>query len=353
MLPILVSVFAALPVFKPPDKFEPEWLVPADVNWKAGASYVAINTVTGKRYEGESVNFHKRHNNHKNNPFNANKKNKQKKFYNSIRKHGFDKFDFYFRRKFIFVGLEKLNKEEKEAFYARFKAAYLHPCETYWIRRLNLIKDGYNSKESGEGGAGHVFTEEQKARMSAAQMGNTNCPTKPVTRCKILKDGKTHQKVRLTRYESARAAGAANPGIDHGHISKCCHNRKDHKSAGGYLWWHCKEDDVYDEDIMVKWVGNLPGTPSTICNQAIISKLKLANDDYLEQWHVSMHEGGRTLSTADKKVDQGSISRCCSGERKRHQGYQFRKVTTEKRADFDKDGKRIINSKKRKRLSPI
>ena len=187
MLPLLVSVFAALPVFKPPDSFEPEWLVPADPTFKGGANYVAINTVTGKRYEGESVKFHNRHNNHKNDPFNANLKDKQKKFYNSIRKHGFDKFDFYFRHKFIFVGLEKLSPTERKAFNKKFKAAYLHPCETYWIRRHNLINDGYNSKESGEGGAGHVHTDEEKANISAALMGHTNTPTKPVTRCEITR----------------------------------------------------------------------------------------------------------------------------------------------------------------------
>ena len=144
----MVPVSGPLPVFKPPDSFEPEWLVPADPKLTVGANYVAINKVTGKRYEGESVNFHNRHNEHKNDPFNASKKDTQKKFYNSIRKHGFDKFDFYFRHKFIFEGLEKLNEIERKAFYKKFKAAYLHPCETYWIRRLNLIEDGYNLKES-------------------------------------------------------------------------------------------------------------------------------------------------------------------------------------------------------------
>jgi group I intron endonuclease len=334
MLPLLVSVFATLPVFKPPDSFEPEWLVPADTSFTGGANYVAINKVTGKRYEGESVKFHKRHNNHKNDPFNAKLKEKQKKFYNSIRKHGFEKFDFYFRHKFIFVGLEKLNREEKKAFYAAFKAAYLHPCETYWIRRHNLIKDGYNLKESGEGGAGHVFTDEQKARMSASQ------PKKPVTRCKILQDGETHQKVRLTRYDGCHAAERANPGAGSENISRCC--LKNRKSTGGYLWWHCKDTDVYDKDIMVKWVGEVPGL-----EQAVISKLKLPNG-YLEQWHDSMGEGGRTLSTADKTVYQTAISMCCLGKRKSHQGYQFRRVTTEKKEDFP-DGKRIVNTKKRKR----
>ena len=78
--------------------------------------------------------------------------------------------------------------------------------------------------------------------------------------------------------------------------------------------------------------------------------------DYLEQWHDSMHEGGRTLSTADKTVDSGNISKCCSGKLKTHRGYEFRRVTTEKRKDFDKDGKRTVphnhlykNTKKRKR----
>ena len=65
MLPIQVSVFVALPVFKPPEAFEPEWLVPADASFTGGANYVAINKVTGKRYEGESVNFYKRYGEHK------------------------------------------------------------------------------------------------------------------------------------------------------------------------------------------------------------------------------------------------------------------------------------------------
>lgn len=337
MEPIVVPVSGPLPVFKPPDSFEPEWLVPADPKLTVGSNYVAINKVDGKRYEGESVNFHNRHNDHKKHPFNASKKDKQKKFYNAIRKHGFEKFDFYFRHKFIFEGLEKLNEIERKAFYKKFKAAYLHPCETYWIRRLNLIKDGYNLKESGEGGAGHVYTDEQKARMSASQIG---IGAKPVTRCEILEDGET-QKVRLTRYESATAAERANPRASQANISKCCLEKR--KSAGGYLWWHCKETDVYDKVITVERVGNLPQVVS-----AIISKLKLPNS-YLEQWHDSQHEAGLTLSTAEKTVHETHISKCCSGKAKTHAGYEFRRVTTEKRKDFDEDGKRRITIKKRKR----
>jgi hypothetical protein len=171
---------------------------------------------------------------------------------------------------------------------------------------------------------------------------------KPVTRCEILEDGETRQKVRLTRYESATAAEAANPGVSHTRIAECCLKRKDCKSAGGYLWWHCEEDDVYDKDIMVEWKGNLPQIK---VRSAIISKLKLLNGDYLEQWHESQKEAGRTLSTADKKVDNNAVSMCCSSKRKTHQGYEFRRVTTEKRKEFDEQGKRIINTNKRKRKS--
>ena len=342
MLPILVLVHAALPVFKPPEEFEPEWLVPADPKFKGGASYVILNLVNGKRYEGETVNFKNRYESHLHTMKNKNAKGHDKYLYRAMRYYGIENFRFYFRRTFVFEGLEKLSKTEKQAFNKKFKAAYLHPCETYWIRKLGLMdrSKGYNRKETGEGGAGHVWTDEQKAKISAAAV------KKPVTRCKILKDGDTQQKVRLTRYESARAAEAANPGACFQHISACCLERKGFSSAGGYLWWFCEEDDVYDEDITVEWVGNVPGTSR---NQAIISKLKLPNGDYLEQWHDSMTKAGLTLSTADKKFSQGNISSCCSGRLKTHGGFQIRKVTTEKRKDFDEDGKRIINSKKRKR----
>ena len=346
MKPIVLSVFGPLPVWKPPGASEPELLAPADTKCTHGANYAAINQITNKRYDGESVNFRQRYNSHKNQAFNQNCVGYNSHFHRSIRKYGFENFKWFFRQTFVFKGLKTLSDTERQAFYAKIKAEFLYPCETYWIRRLELLnpKKGYNKKESGEGGAGHVYTDEQKARMSAAQMG---IGTKPVTRCKILEDGKTHQKVRLTRYDGCSAAGRGNQGAGFTDISKCCLHRKGYKSAGGYLWWFCKEDDIYDKDIMVEWVGNLPGTPSTSCNQAVISKLKLA-EGYLEQWHDSMSEGALTLSTDDKRVFASCISSCCSGRLKTHGGYTFRKVTTEKKEDFP-DGKREILVKKRKR----
>ena len=86
MLPILVSVFATLPVFKPPDSFEPEWLVPADASFTGGANYVIYNTINGKRYEGETVNFKDRHYNHMRNMNNENAKCHNYRLYCSMRK---------------------------------------------------------------------------------------------------------------------------------------------------------------------------------------------------------------------------------------------------------------------------
>ena len=64
MLPILVPVSGPSPVFKSPDDFEPEWLVPADASFTGGANYVILNLNNGKRYEGETVCFKDRHYNH-------------------------------------------------------------------------------------------------------------------------------------------------------------------------------------------------------------------------------------------------------------------------------------------------
>ena len=54
-----------------------------------------------------------------------------------------------------------------------------------------------------------------------------------------------------------------------------------------------------------------------------------------------MHEGGRTLSTADKKVDRQHFQ-VLQWQAQSHRGYEFRRVTTEKRKDFDEDGKRTV-----------
>jgi hypothetical protein len=112
MLPILVSVFATLPVFKPPDSFEPEWLVPADPTFTGGANYVIYNTINGNRYEGETVCFKDRHYKHMRTMKNENAEGHEYYLYRSMRKYGIENFRFYFRRTFRFEGRETPLKEK-------------------------------------------------------------------------------------------------------------------------------------------------------------------------------------------------------------------------------------------------
>lgn len=326
MLPIVVFVHAALPVWTPPEEFGPEWLTPADANFQGGALYAAINKINGKRYEGETVNFYNRYRSHKSNAFNRNHKDYNYHFYRSIRKYGFENFMFYFRKKFVFKGLEELSKEERKAFFKAFKESYLHPCETFWIKYHDTMNEskGYNKKESGEGGMGHICTEKTKAKISLAV-------SKPVTRCEIIQDYGLTQKVRLTSYMSSSAA-ARKTGVNQGNISMCCQNHEGFFSRGGYIWWFTKETDIFGEDIIVPRVGNVPGTSQ---NHAVISVLPLGNGLAVEQWHNGMNKAARELSQAlSKKFNHSSISACCLGKIKRHCGHNFRRVTTEAMEDF-------------------
>ena len=165
------------------------------------------------------------------------------------------------------------------------------------------------------------------------RVGDMPGSNKPVTCCEILEDGETHQKVKLTSYDGCCAAGAA-LGIANTSISACCLGKR--KSAGGYLWWFSKEDEVFGECTLPR-VGDVPGQ-----EQAVISVLSLGDGQADEQLHASMSESGHTLSATGKKFSHGAISRCCSRERRSHQGYNFRLRTTEKREDFDKNFKRTV-----------
>lgn len=206
--------------------------------------------------------------------------------------------------------------------------------ERYWIAEYHASdpKYGFNMNEGGAGPTKH--TSEAKAKMSAALMG---MGSKPVTCCEILEDGEM-QKVKLTSYESATAA-EADLGIDNTNISACCHGKRN--SAGGYLWWFTKEDEVFGERTLLR-VGDVPMPGNEMRMQAVISVLSRGNGQADEQLHASMSESKRTLSATGKKFSIGAISGCCRHERKSHQGYNFRRVTTEKREDFGADFKRTV-----------
>tara|TARA_Y100000992_G_scaffold218083_1_gene150776 strand:- start:51 stop:992 length:942 start_codon:yes stop_codon:yes gene_type:complete len=230
------------------------------------------------------------------------------------------------------------------------KGGDLNKRERYWIAKYNADDPeyGYNSNPGGSGPAGGFKHSAQS--LENMRIGNQK-RYKPVTSCTIIEDYGETQLCSFVLYPSGRAA-SADTGIDDSRLSFCCKNPKGRYSGCGRYWWYTNEHDVSGErevprvgDKLVDW------------RQAVVSVFPLGDGNALEQIHASHSKASTTLSSATgKKVLQGNLSSCCRRERTSHQGYHFRKVTTEKREDFDEDGKRIVKyqpelytTKKRKR----
>lgn len=131
-----------------------------------GVVYLAQNKTTWKVYVGKTINFKDRMKSYKG----LHCKN-QIKFYNALKKYGFEDFTFTIIAKASC--LETLNA-----------------IEIYNIARYRSIEDnyGYNLTEGGDGGSmskeslekmiktntGRKYSSETKAKMSNSQKGNTN-----------------------------------------------------------------------------------------------------------------------------------------------------------------------------------
>lgn len=109
-----------------------------------GIIYVATNKQNGKRYVGQTINFTKRLNGHKNSKLNF-------PFGNAIRKYGLDGFDFL---------------------TLRYNSEYLDFWESHWIEHLSTLHpNGYNLMT---GGAAPKHVEETKKKISEAKSGPLN-----------------------------------------------------------------------------------------------------------------------------------------------------------------------------------
>jgi group I intron endonuclease len=113
--------------------------------------YRLTNTITGLSYVGQTrCAVHKRAINHKAQA-NSPKAKSQTPMYRAIRKHGWDAFT-----------VETLETLEPGSSQEDLNAA-----ETLWIARAGTLSPaGYNLTSGG--GAGHVFSDASKARMSAS-----------------------------------------------------------------------------------------------------------------------------------------------------------------------------------------
>lgn len=230
------------------------------------------------------------------------------------------------------------------------KGGDLDERECHWIAQYNAgdPEYGYNSNPGGSGPAGgYTHTAQSLENM---RIGNQK-RFKPVTSCTIIEDYGETQLCSFVLYPSGQAA-AADSGIHDSRLSFCCKNPVGRYSGRGRYWWYTNEHDVSGERVVPR-VGDKP----VDWRQAVISVLPIGGRKALEQIHAGQSIASRTLSSATgKKVLQGNLGLCCSRHRTSHQGYHFRKVTTEKREDFDEDGKRIVKyqpelytTKKRKR----
>ena len=109
-----------------------------------GIIYIATNKENGKRYVGQTINFTKRLNGHKNNKHNN-------YFDNAIKKYGLDGFDIL---------------------KIRYDFEYLDFWEAHWIEHLNTLHpNGYNLMT---GGAAPKHSEETKKKISEAKSGPLN-----------------------------------------------------------------------------------------------------------------------------------------------------------------------------------
>lgn len=130
--------------------------------------YKATNRITGKSYIGYSSNWKSRKRLHKHH---ANLGDKNYLFYNSIRKHGFDSFNW----EIIYQSKDKLHTLEK--------------MENYFIEQFNTLSpNGYNMKTGGGGGN---LSEESRNKISKSRKG-IKFSEEHINNLRISHQGKKH-----------------------------------------------------------------------------------------------------------------------------------------------------------------
>lgn len=112
-----------------------------------GVIYCYYCISTGKKYIGQTSNEEKRKKEHI-----RKSKNKRNKFYNAVRKYGWENF--------IYGVIEECDislLNDKEIFYVNFYDSH---------------KNGYNSTEGGKGVRGYIISEETREKFRKRMLGN-------------------------------------------------------------------------------------------------------------------------------------------------------------------------------------
>ena len=116
-----------------------------------GIIYLASNLITGKKYIGQTIKtLSERKSKHLQNS----QTDLNNRFYQAIRKHGIDSFEWEILEK-----ADQTNLDEREI---------------YWIKEFNSLYEGYNMTIGGGTLYGHKHTEETKKKIGDSRKGRSN-----------------------------------------------------------------------------------------------------------------------------------------------------------------------------------
>ena len=237
------------------------WTVYRHINKINGKSYIGI---TCQRWERSRWGY----NGHGYNQYG------QKKFWNAIKKYGWDNFDHEILEKNIPTP-EEANEREK-----------------YWIEQFDSFKNGYNATIGGSGATGHKVNEKARRKMGEANIGSKH---------HTQKHSEETRKLISERHKGK-------------HLSSRTEFKKGHLSwlKGKPMLPHVKEA------LRQANLGKTPYNKGKFGGENILSKPIVQYDlegNFIKKW-PSAHEIHEIYG-----CDRSSIARCCRGEYKQLIGF--------------------------------
>lgn len=188
-----------------------------------GVIYKIENKLNGKIYIGKSTNESRRLSDHKDQS-----KRTKTKFYNAVRKYGWENFEYSI--------IEEMDMETKQQLNL-----HLSLREIYYINEFNTIKKGYNTTIGGEGVCGLLHSDESKKKMSDKrkflyETNQLDRRGKPIIQLDEYNNF-------IKEWDSIKSA-EIELGIQRPHIIGCCKFQR--RTCGGFRWVYKDEYGLED-----------------------------------------------------------------------------------------------------------
>ena len=203
-------------------------MIVIEKSWKV---YVHINKINNKRYVGVTSKPKVEHRWREGRGY-----DKNPRFLSAIKKYGWDNFEHIV----LYDGLTEDEAKEME-------------CSLIAKWNTNNLSFGYNLTAGGDGTRGYYPSKETRKKLSEARRKENLSSETLARRSAGLKGRKfsdehkrkigegnrkpismfSKEGVFLRTFSSATEA-EAELGINHSHISQCCHNKR--RTTGGYAW---------------------------------------------------------------------------------------------------------------------